>query len=53
MDPRNRYLLTRALAAFPPAHRFVELQGELGRALDTEAQELAARDARRADLPAR
>ena len=47
------FRLTRALAAFPPAHRFVELQGELGRALDTEAQELAARDACRADLPAR
>ena len=39
------FRLTRALGAFPPTDGFVELQGELGRALDTEAQELAARDA--------
>ncbi len=45
------FRLTRALGAFPAPEGFVELQGELGRALDAEAQELAARDARHADLP--
>ncbi|HEU5242388.1 MAG TPA: FAD-dependent monooxygenase, partial [Ornithinibacter sp.] len=45
------FRLTRALGAFPPPERFVELQAELGRALDTEAQELAARDAHLAELP--
>ena len=39
------FRLTRALGAFPPADRFVELQTELGRALDDEAAALAAQPA--------
>jgi 2-polyprenyl-6-methoxyphenol hydroxylase-like FAD-dependent oxidoreductase len=41
LEPTFR--LTRALGAFPPADRFVELQVELSRALDAEAQTLAER----------
>ena len=40
---RDTFRITRALAAFPPAGRFVELQGELSRSLDVEARQLAAR----------
>ena len=40
---RDTFRLTRALAAFPPPGRFAELQSELSRALDVEAQQLAAR----------
>jgi hypothetical protein len=42
---RDTFRITRAMAAFPPAGRFVELQGELSRALDVEARQLAARPA--------
>jgi 2-polyprenyl-6-methoxyphenol hydroxylase-like FAD-dependent oxidoreductase len=42
---RDTFLLTRALAAFPPPERFAELQVELSRALDLEARQLAARPA--------
>ena len=42
---RDTFRLTRALAAFPPTQRFAELQGELSRALDVEARQLAARPA--------
>jgi 2-polyprenyl-6-methoxyphenol hydroxylase-like FAD-dependent oxidoreductase len=45
---RDTFRITRALAAFPAADRFVELQGELSRALDVEARQLAARPARTA-----
>lgn len=37
------FRITCALGAFPPPARFVELQAELGRALDVEAQDLMAR----------
>ena len=37
------FRITRALGAFPPPDRFVELQTELGRALDAEAEALAIR----------
>jgi len=40
---RETFRITRAMATFPPAGRFVELQGELSRALDIEARQLAAR----------
>ena len=40
---RDTFRITRALAAFPPPERFAELQVELSRALDLEAQQLAAR----------
>jgi 2-polyprenyl-6-methoxyphenol hydroxylase-like FAD-dependent oxidoreductase len=39
------FALTRALGAFPPAARFLDLQRRLSRALDTEATALAARPA--------
>jgi 2-polyprenyl-6-methoxyphenol hydroxylase-like FAD-dependent oxidoreductase len=42
---RDTFRLTRALAAFPPPRRFAELQGQLSRALDVEARQLAARPA--------
>jgi hypothetical protein len=42
---RDTFRITRALAAFPPPQRFAELQGELSRALDVEARQLAARPA--------
>ena len=45
---RDTFRITRALATFPPAGRFVELQGELSRSLDAEARQLAARIARTA-----
>jgi flavin-dependent dehydrogenase len=38
----DTFRLTRRLGAFPEPARFVELQTELGRALDTEAADLAA-----------
>jgi flavin-dependent dehydrogenase len=47
----DTFRLTRALADFPPHERFVELQAELGRALDAEARFLAARDLLPAALP--
>jgi 2-polyprenyl-6-methoxyphenol hydroxylase-like FAD-dependent oxidoreductase len=37
------FRLTRDLGAFPAPDRFVELQTQLGRALDLEAQDLAGR----------
>lgn len=37
------FALTRALGAFPPAPEFLDLQTRLSRALDAEAQALAAR----------
>ena len=40
---RDTFRITRALAAFPQPERFAELQGELSRALDVEASQLAAR----------
>ena len=40
---REVFELTCAMAAYPPVPRFVELQKQLSRALDTEAAELAAR----------
>ncbi len=40
------FRITRALGAFPRPDRFVALQAELSRALDTEAEILAARPAR-------
>ena len=45
------FRITRALGAFPPADRFVELQAQLGRALDAEAQDLADRPVRHHDVP--
>jgi flavin-dependent dehydrogenase len=39
---RDTYRLTRALAAFPPPDRFVELQIELSEVLEREAIELAS-----------
>jgi 2-polyprenyl-6-methoxyphenol hydroxylase-like FAD-dependent oxidoreductase len=42
---RDTFRITRELAAFPPRERFAELQGELSRALDVEARQLAARPA--------
>jgi 2-polyprenyl-6-methoxyphenol hydroxylase-like FAD-dependent oxidoreductase len=45
------FRITRALGAFPPAARFVELQAQLGRALDAEAQYLADRPVRHHDVP--
>jgi 2-polyprenyl-6-methoxyphenol hydroxylase-like FAD-dependent oxidoreductase len=42
---RDTFRLTRALATFPPIQRFADLQGELSRALDVEARQLAARPA--------
>ena len=45
------FRITRALGAFPPAARFVELQAELGRALDVEAQALMARPMHQHDVP--
>jgi flavin-dependent dehydrogenase len=39
---RPTFDLTRALTGYPPTDRFVELQRELARALDTEAAELAS-----------
>jgi 2-polyprenyl-6-methoxyphenol hydroxylase-like FAD-dependent oxidoreductase len=39
------FALTRALGAFPPAAEFLQLQYRLSRALDAEAQALAARPA--------
>jgi 2-polyprenyl-6-methoxyphenol hydroxylase-like FAD-dependent oxidoreductase len=45
------FRITRALGAFPPAARFVELQAELGRALDVEAQALMARPMHKYDVP--
>ena len=47
----DTFRLTRALAAFPPHERFVELQGELGRALDAEARFLAERGPLTAAVP--
>jgi 2-polyprenyl-6-methoxyphenol hydroxylase-like FAD-dependent oxidoreductase len=43
---RDTFRITRELAMFPPAGQFAELQGELSRALDAEARQLAARPAR-------
>ncbi len=40
---REVFELTCALAAYPPVAAFVELQKQLGRAIDTQAVELAAR----------
>jgi hypothetical protein len=48
---RNTFRITRALAAFPPPQRFAELQGELSRALDVEARQLAARPAPTVAVP--
>jgi len=45
------FRLTRALGAFPPTARFVELQAELSRALDAEAQALAAVPMPEYDVP--
>lgn len=45
------FRITRALGAFPPAARFVELQAQLGRALDVEAHYLADRAVRHHDVP--
>jgi hypothetical protein len=39
------FALTRALGAFPPPEEFLDLQVRLSRALDAEAQALAAREA--------
>jgi 2-polyprenyl-6-methoxyphenol hydroxylase-like FAD-dependent oxidoreductase len=40
---REVFDLTCALAAYPPVHDFVELQKQLGRAIDAGAAQLAAR----------
>ena len=40
---RDTFRITRELARFPPPGRFAELHGELSRALDVEARQLAAR----------
>jgi len=45
------FRLTRALGDFPPASRFVELQAELSRALDVEAQALRARPMHQYEVP--
>ena len=53
---REVFELTCALAAYPPVPEFVELQKQLGRAIDAEAATLAARHrCRRGELdpPAR
>jgi flavin-dependent dehydrogenase len=41
---RHVFELTCAMAGYPPVPRFVELQKELGRALDSEAVALAGRE---------
>jgi hypothetical protein len=43
------FALTRALGAFPPPAEFLGLQVRLSRALDAEAQALAARPAHGGD----
>ena len=42
---REVFDLTRALTAFPPPDRFVELQMQLSEALEREAEQLAAQPA--------
>jgi 2-polyprenyl-6-methoxyphenol hydroxylase-like FAD-dependent oxidoreductase len=40
---RETWALTKAIAAFPPPDRFVELQKQLSEALEREAEQLASR----------
>jgi len=49
---REVFDLTRALTAFPPPARFVELQLELSDALEREADQLAGFPGPRANLAA-
>ena len=46
------FALTRAIGAFPDTETFLELQGRLAKALDREAQALAARPVPAGDLTA-
>jgi flavin-dependent dehydrogenase len=41
---REVFELTIALSAYPPVPEFVELQKQLGRAMDAETEQLGARD---------